>query len=369
MQIGRYAKPCQRGTQTTQIEKENMKLTILFGGASFEHEISIVSAITLKEKLQNKFELTFVFCDLDHNFYLIEPSQMRAKSFSSGEYKKALQLTLTRGRFVHQKLLKRIEIDGVVLNLIHGADGEEGVIAGLLDFYDISYIGPRVDASVFSFDKRYTKWLCKAKGIKTIDFEILHANEHKDIGFDYPIIVKPSRLGSSIGVSVVKDQEELDYALDVAFEFDSVVIVEPFVAGVKEYNLAGFVADGELHFSIVEEPQKQEFLDFEKKYMDFSRSEGATKAQIEETLINKLKEAFKTIYLDMFEGALIRCDFFIIDNEVYLNEINPIPGSMANYLFEDFPTALETLASSLPQRKRMKINYEYIHSISKAKGK
>ena len=294
---------------------------------------------------------------------------MQAKSFSSGAYKKQPQLMLARGRFEHKKMLKKIEVDGVVLNLIHGADGEDGTIASLLDFYDIKYIGPRTDASVFSYDKRYTKWLCQAKGIKYIKYETLYANEQKDVSFDFPLIVKPARLGSSIGVSVVKESDELDYALDVAFEFDDVVIVEPFIEGVKEYNLAGFVADGELHYSIVEEPQKQEFLDFEKKYMDFSRSEAVSKADIDEALMNKLKENFKNIYLDMFEGALIRCDFFVIENEVYLNEINPIPGSMANYLFDDFPGVIEQLASSLPHKKRAKVSCEYIHNISAAKGK
>ena len=346
-----------------------MKLTILFGGASFEHEISIVSAITLKEKLRKRFALSFVFCDTDHCFYLIPMEMMQAKLFSSGEYKKQPLLTLARGRFEHKKMLKKIEVDGVVLNLIHGADGEDGVIASLLDFYDIHYIGPRTDASVFSYDKRYTKWLCEAKGVKYVEYETLYANEQKDVHFDFPFIIKPARLGSSIGVSVVKESQELDYALDVAFEFDDVVIVEPFIEGVKEYNLAGFVADGELHYSIIEEPQKQEFLDFEKKYMDFSRSEAVLKADIDEMLANRLKENFKNIYLDMFEGALIRCDFFVIDGEVYLNEINPIPGSMANYLFDDFADAIERLASSLPHKKRAKITYEYIHNISQAKGK
>ena len=346
-----------------------MKLTILFGGASFEHEISIVSAITLKEKLQKSFELSFVFCDTDHCFYLVPYEMMVAKSFSSGEYKKLPKLILARGRFEHKKMLKKIEVDGVVLNLIHGADGEDGTIASLLDFYDIKYIGPRTDASVFSYDKRYTKWLCQAKGVKYVKYETLYANEQKDVTIDFPLIVKPARLGSSIGVSVVKESEEFDYALDVAFEFDNVVIIEPFIEGVKEYNLAGYIADGELHYSIVEEPQKQEFLDFEKKYMDFSRSEAVSEAAIDEILLNKLKENFKKIYLDMFEGALIRCDFFVINNEVYLNEINPIPGSMANYLFDDFPGVIERLASSLPHRKRAKVNYEYIHNISAAKGK
>lgn len=345
-----------------------MKLTILFGGASFEHEISIVSAITLKEKL-SAFSLTFIFCDQDHSFYLIDASKMKATTFSKGEYKKMPKLTLSSGAFVQKSMFGSTEYSSTVLNLIHGADGEDGSIAALLDFFSIKYIGPRIDASVFSYDKRYTKWFCNARGIKSLKYEELSLKEHNNIKIPYPIIVKPSRLGSSIGVSIVKEESELDYALDSAFEFDSRVIVEPFIQGVKEYNLAGFLADGKMHFSIVEEPQKNEFLDFEKKYMDFSRSQQVLKADIPKELESKLKANFEKVYKGMFEGALIRCDFFVVDGEVYLNEINPIPGSMANYLFEDFALSLELLSNSLPHAKRARVNYEYIHSISKAKGK
>ena len=91
--------------------------------------------------------------------------------------------------------------------------------------------------------------------------------------------------------------------------------------------------------------------------------------KIKAILLKKLQNSFKKVYSELFEGALIRCDFFVIDNEVYLNEINPIPGSMANYLFKDFNAAIESLANALPRRKSIKGGYEYIHSISKAKGK
>jgi D-alanine-D-alanine ligase len=344
-------------------------LTILFGGASFEHEISIVSAITLKEKL-NSFDLSFIFCDQDHTFYAIDQKDMKAKTFSSSAHKKMPVLNLTKGGFVQKKMFGSKEHSGsIVLNLIHGADGEDGTIAALLDFYSIKYIGPRVNASVFSFDKRYTKHLCKSKNVKSLEYEVLNSKEQKDISINYPFIIKPSRLGSSIGISVVTKESELDYALDSAYEFDKSVIVEPFIEGVKEYNLAGYMADGEMHFSIVEEPQKAKFLDFEKKYMDFSRSSQVLKAEISDELENKLKQNFTKIYTDMFEGALIRCDFFVINNEVYLNEINPVPGSMANYLFDDFKGALEKLSNSLPHSKRVKVDYAYIHSINSAKGK
>lgn len=345
-----------------------MKLSILFGGASFEHEISIVSAITLKEKLEN-FTLEFIFCDSDHQFYLVDADKMKAVTFSKGLHKKMPKLRLVQEGFEKKTLMGKKLYNSVVLNLIHGADGEDGTVASLLDFYGIKYIGPRTDASVFSFDKVYTKYLCNAIGVKTVKYEVLRKNEQKDISFAYPVIIKPSRLGSSIGVSIVKDASELDYALDVAYEFDDTVLVEPFLEGVKEYNLAGYGAKDGIKFSIVEEPNKEEFLDFEKKYMDFSRSEQVLKAEIDEELVRKLQSNFKKIYEGLFDGALIRCDFFVHNDEVLLNEINPIPGSMANYLFDDFEKALEELSLTLEYKKRINATYEYIHSISKAKGK
>ncbi|HEX5329744.1 D-alanine--D-alanine ligase, partial [Sulfuricurvum sp.] len=237
------------------------------------------------------------------------------------------------------------------------------------DFFHIPFIGPRKEASMLSFDKHYTKWLAASLGVKTLPYEILHKEDKRIVTTAYPFIVKPARLGSSIGVSIVREPSELDYALDVAFEFDNVLLIEPFINGVKEYNLAGFSARGEITYSIVEEPQKAEFLDFEKKYLDFSRSGSVEAAAVSETLVAQLRESFAKIYLPLFEGALIRCDFFEIDGEVYLNEVNPIPGSMANYLFEDFSGSIQKLLASLPEKKAIRVNYDYIHSISQAKGK
>ena len=345
-----------------------MKIAILFGGSSYEHEISIVSAITVKEKLHN-FDLAFIFCDQDHRFYKIDDGEMVAKTFASGAHKKLPQLSLDNGAFVQKKMFGSERLEMPVLNLIHGGDGEDGTIASLLDFFDIDYIGPRPSASVFSYDKMHTKWFADAIGVKTVAYESMNVNDARVISTQLPFIIKPARLGSSIGVSVVKETSQIEYALDVAFEFDDNIIIEPFIEGVKEYNLAGYSANSGIHFSIVEEPQKNEFLDFEKKYMDFSRSEQVLKADIDASLEAKLKNSFEKVYKNMFEGSLIRCDFFVVDGEVLLNEINPIPGSMANYLFEDFKASIELLNNSLPNQQRAKVNYEYIHLISQAKGK
>ena len=343
-----------------------MKIAIVFGALSYEHEISIVSAIAMKDVLT--CEKIYIFCDANREFYLISTNEIKSKLFSSGDYKKSPKLTLKNGGFYQKKLTgeKKIDFD-IVLNLSHGGDGEDGKLSSLFEFFDIPFIGPRVDASVISFNKLFTKLYAKSLGIESVDYEVLKKGAYK-ISLDYPVIIKPLCLGSSIGVSVVRDESELEYALDVAYEFDDEVLVEPFIEEVCEYNLAGTKAD-EFIFSIVEEPQKETFLDFDKKYLDFSRTSKVQEAEIDSYLEENLKLSFKKIYGTLFEGALIRCDFFVIDGKVVLNEINPIPGSMSNYLFEDFNQVIEKLSLSLPKSKNIPIDYQYIHSIQKAKGK
>ena len=272
-----------------------MDIAIIFGGSSYEHEISIVSAITLK-KVFKKHNTKFIFVDESREFFLIEPESMKAKYFSSGEYKKLKPISLKRGGFFVNSLLgsKRIEFD-VAINLIHGRDGEDGKIASILEFFQVPFIGPRIEASVLSFNKLFTKMLAKELEIETIEYEVLRKSDERKINFDYPIIIKPMRLGSSIGVSIVKEESELDYALDVAFEFDDEILIEKFVDGISEYNLAGaFTSDWE--FSIIEEPQKEEFLDFDKKYLDFSRDGKVSEADVDENLAKEMRNIFKKIY-------------------------------------------------------------------------
>jgi D-alanine-D-alanine ligase len=344
-----------------------MNIAILFGGSSFEHEISIVSAITLKKVLK-KSNLSFIFVDSDREFYLIDSANMKSNYFADGSYKKSKKLILKKGSFCTEGIfgLKEQSL-GTVLNLIHGRDGEDGKVASLLEFNGIGYISPRVDASVLSYNKLYTKLYAESLGVKVVPYSVLNSSDSRDVELEYPVIIKPVRLGSSIGVSIVKSQDELDYALDVAFEFDNQVLIEPFIDGVLEYNQAG-CKTSKFELSIVEEPNKEEFLDFEKKYLDFSRDAKVVDADISPQLKNDIQESFKRVYGTLFEGAIIRCDFFVVDGEVLLNEINPIPGSMANYLFEDFEGMVTRLSLALPKESTIKIDYSYINSIQSAKG-
>lgn len=342
-----------------------MRLAVIFGGVSFEHEISIVSAIALKNVL--KIELDFIFCDKYRNFYLIDKKDMKANFFSSKKYEKSKQLELRNGGFFTKGIMsKKINID-CVINLIHGCDGEDGKIAALFDFYGMDYIGPRLEGSVLSFSKELTKLYAKKSGVEVLPYEIIRRGEIPTL--EFPIILKPLRLGSSIGVSMVYDNSELEYALDIAFEFDDEVLVEPLIEGVREFNVAGCKIDGKIIHSIVEEPKKTKMLDFEQKYMSFSNENRSKKADITQELENEFYATFDKVYGRTFEGALIRCDFFYHENRIFLNEINPNPGSLANYLFGDFESVLLDLVKNTPKTRKIDIDYKFINSITSAKGK
>jgi D-alanine-D-alanine ligase len=346
-----------------------MKIAILFGGSSYEHEISIVSAITLKRVLGAK-ESAFVYIDPDRELYIIEEKNMKSTYFSSREYKKAKRVRFGKGDIYQASMLgeKGLGVD-IVINLIHGRDGEDGKISSILDFNSISYIGPRTSASVVSYSKRLTKYFATGIGVEVLPFEMVgRGDERREPSFGFPVIVKPDRLGSSIGVSVANSMEELDYALDVAFEFDDEVLIEPFIEGIEEFNIAGCLTSG-WELSIVEKPQKEKILDFDRKYLDFSREEAVSEAIIESSLKRELEETFQKVYDPLFTGSVTRCDFFVREGRIYLNEINPVPGSMAHYLFDDFPEMMKRLSQNLPSERDIKVNYSYIDSIRSAKGK
>ncbi len=345
-----------------------MKFAIIFGGNSYEHEISIVSAVVLKNIL--KADLIFIFCDENREFYEIPKEKLNAKTFSSKAFKKEKKLFLEQGGFYFKSFLSKTKCEfNCTINLIHGRDGEDGKIAALFEFYGINFIGPRLEASVLSFNKELTKLYAKNVGVKTLPYAMLRSYEKSDLSLKFPCILKPARLGSSIGISVVKDLKELEYAKEVGFEFDEDLLVEEFKSDIKEYNLAGCVLNDEFVFSIIEEPKKKEFLDFDQKYLSFSGQKELVEATLSEDLKEKLKTSFKKIYNPLFKGALIRCDFFVLENEVYLNEINPNPGSLAHYLFKNFNEIVEKLAKEVKNEKKIPINYNFLHSINGQKGK
>ena len=338
-----------------------MRFGIVFGGQSYEHEISIVSAITLKDVL--KVDIDYIFCDKDREFYLIDGKDMKATYFSSLSYKKAKKLNLKQGGFYTEGMFsKKVEAD-TYINLIHGRDGEDGKFSSLFEFFGIKFIGSQLEAATLSYDKVLTKFLADITGVKTLPYQVLKRGD--SLNLELPVILKPARLGSSIGIEIVKDKSELEYALDKAFEYDDIILAEPFFEGIKEYNLAGCKINGEFKFSMIEEPNKSdEILDFNQKYLSFSGNSKIKKADISTELETALQDAFSKIYNYGFEGSIPRCDFFVKDKEVFLNEINTNPGSLAYYLFDDFKALITNLAKNLPEYDKIAVEYNYIKSIS-----
>jgi len=344
------------------------KTAIIFGGNSYEHEISIVSAISISKVLD--FELLFIFVDNKYNMYVIEQSKLKASLFLDEKYNAMPNVSFAKKGFLKQGFLRStlIKCENAI-NLIHGQNGEDGLMTSLLKWFDFNYISPSMEASAISYNKILTKLYAKKQKVQTLNYQT--TNTSKDIKsiINFPIIIKPSKLGSSIGINIASNQDELIYYIDEALEYDSEILLEPFMENIKEFNLAGYfdISSNEIKFSKIEEVKKDKFLDFDTKYLDFSRESIVNDNHINTELKEKIKKAFKNLYIPTFKGSIIRCDFFEYKNEIYINEINSIPGSMANYLFDDFNKIIESMLSKTKKDTLIKIDYKYINKIKKAK--
>ena len=193
-------------------------------------------------------------------------------------------------------------------------------------------------------DKAFMKDIFKANGInsphyvtfKELDYKGNKAKLVKQIGskVSYPLVVKPSNLGSSIGISVCKTEGELDNALMLAFEFDKKVVIERFVENLKEFNCACFCYKGNFYPSKVNEvTNKSEIYTFEDKYL----SENAKNQEADKKLSKKIQTLTEKVYKLFDCKGVVRVDFLFDEkaNELYVNEINSIPGSLAFYLYKD----------------------------------
>ena len=338
-----------------------LKIGVIFGSRSTEHEVSIVTALQVMQELKKNHEVVPIYITkkgewmtgqelFDPSTYKKEIHEIRSLSKLVINPDTQIQTAKLYKRFIFS-LFKRENID-LGFPLVHGAHGEDGTIQGLLELSNIPYIGCDSICSGICIDKIITKYLLKGANLPTLDFywftrnsweneEEFHISEIEKRFNDYPLVVKPARLGSSIGVAISRNVDELKYNISVASHFDNRILVEPFLANNQEINCS-VLGYRDYLTSVCEQPVSSgNFLSYEDKYLNNSAEgfEGAKRiipAPITkdiEGLIKRLSiEAFKTV------GArgLIRIDFLIdkVNKNVYLNEINTIPGSMAFYLWE-----------------------------------
>ena len=304
-----------------------MKIGLLFGGKSFEHDISIITANIVYHALKDKYEVYLLY--IDKNGELKNPNKLLIDDFVND--RKFKGFNFKKGGI---KIgCKNIKID-VLIGLMHGLNGEDGLCSIIANLYDIPYVGCNHISSGAIIDKYFTYAILRANGIETIRTKYYLKNE-KICYDDFPAIVKPARLGSSIGISKISDNDELITKIKSAFMFDDKIIIQPFITDFKEYNQAAYFYDGKIIVSNVEEVFKTEdILSFDDKYIT-TKTNKKHAFITDQVLIDKISAITIKIY-QLFEmSGIVRIDYMLFDDEVYVNEINTTPGSLAYYLFED----------------------------------
>ncbi len=348
-----------------------MKLAVLFGGISSEHDISCLSAASILRNLdKTKYEIYAVGITQEGRWYYC-PS-CSADSVENGAWERMtdkVPALLPPDRSVHGLVLMRdgktetVRLD-CVFPVLHGAGGEDGTIQGLLELAGIPYVGCGVAASANSMDKSITKVLVDAAGVRQAkyylalryDFErnaegvIRTAADH--LG-SFPVFVKPCSQGSSVGVAKANDMLELAAGLTEAFKLDDKVLVEEYIDG-HEVECAVLGNRSPIASTVGEIAATQEFYTFDAKYKDES-SKLYIPAQITPQQIETVRQNALRVYAALGCRGLSRVDFFVTHEggEVVFNELNSIPGftsiSMYPKLFDHggihYPELLDRLVA------------------------
>lgn len=313
-----------------------MKLAILFGSSSNEHEVSVISACSVIKNLdKSKYDITPIYLDRDNKFYVWQEEIQNICPQKIGVLPKNLALISEPFTFLKQ-------FDKVFL-MIHGKNGEDGVLASILEFLNIPYVGNKPAASMISMDKIYTKDLLEINHIKTakyvsfMKYNDLFLYDGKSCSFkqilenietslSYPMFVKPANSGSSIGVNKAFDGESLKEAIEEALKIDERVLVEEMVVG-RELECAILEHNQKVEASVIGEVLAgDEFYSFDAKYKN-----SASKTIIPAAIDTIDVEAIQKIAIQAFQALNLhgysRVDFFLTENhQVILNEINTIPG-------------------------------------------
>lgn len=328
---------------------KRLKVGVLYGGNSVEHEISIVSAIQVIKALDKiKYEVIPIYLTKNNKLYtgeeLIHVDNYKCvdellKKCSCVRFKRINN----KGYLVNDDIsLFKQSID-IIFPVVHGKNVEDGSLKFLLDMLDIPCVYSSISSLSLAQDKVYSKMLLENNNFPVLDYFYIKKNDYKYITLDdmdlkFPYIVKPATLGSSIGIEYAHNIEELYNCILDAFSFDNKVLVERALKDFKEVNCSAFRYKDKIYISNIERVySSKEFLDFEDKY---NSSDGMVKCKRElpASLSNEEIELVKRYTEDVYElfdcHGVIRVDFLIANKKVYVNEINSIPGSYAFYLWE-----------------------------------
>jgi D-alanine-D-alanine ligase len=341
-----------------------IKVGVIFGGETVEHEVSIISAVQAMNNLdKNKYEIIPIYISKDRIWYtgvMLKEIDF-FKDFNNLK-KFANKVTLYKGEdgFYLQKVSgffkSNVESLDIILPIVHGNNVEDGSLAGYLDSVGIPYVGSHVLGAALGQDKVVMKQVMQSANIPVVDYIWFYDNEYvedkekllKDIKkIGYPVVVKPATLGSSIGITFVTDENIIESAIEEAIKYDVKVIVEKAVENLVEVNASVLGNYNYQRVSPLEEVMgKDEILSYRDKYLGNTKktsSKGMASTsriiparinyKMTEDITNTSKEVFKLLNL----SGVCRIDYLIDKKEekYYVNEPNTIPGSLSFYLWKE----------------------------------
>lgn len=336
------------------------KIGIIIGGKTVEHEVSIITGMQVFENIDKSIYEPRIIYIQKNGKWMIGDSLHNINNFKAKKFEDAYEVLpgfkddklilyphpeLKSGFF--GKKYGTYEID-IVFPAVHGTNVEDGALQGIFQMNMVPYAFGSVLSSAVGMDKVIMKKVFQSSNLPIVDYMWFYRSSFEDNkgeiikeaeNIGYPIIVKPANLGSSVGISKANNLDELLFAIEVAMSYDRKVILEKCVENVREINCAVIGYENDLEASLCEEPVGwKEFLTYEDKYVnkkkDASESKRRIPADIEESIENQIKhyakEAFKAV--DCCGNA--RIDFLLDGNNIFVNEINTIPGSISFYLWE-----------------------------------
>lgn len=392
------------------------KVGVVFGGVTCEHDVSIVTGVQLIENInKEKYEVIPIYIHTDGEWY-IGNELLNMAIYKEFDEKKS---KLKKGFIMPNKPELMIENSGlfgkssnikldVVIPAMHGMNGEDGTLQGLLELSGIPYTSSGVLGASVGMDKILMKNVFEANGLPVLPYTyFLRGEWEKDSDsiitkieekLRYPMFVKPANLGSSIGISKAKDRDGLIHAIEVAVNYDERIVVENGVEDLKEVNCSALGRADDIRVSVCESPVNwAEFLTFEDKYLGGGKLGGskqsiktptATKgmssmdrrvpADITENQTKDVQEYTKKAFKVLNSKGVARVDFIIdnSDGKVYINEINTIPGSFSFYLWNyqnelSYSELIDKLIRIAEEEhaEKLKNNYTYSSNIIEAQGK
>lgn len=313
------------------------KILVLYGGRSVEHDISIITALQAMYAVKDCADILPVYITGDGEFFTAKNAldvniYSNFKKLAKG--KKKINFEFGKGIVnVRGKMLTKKISPDAALACNHGANGEDGIISALMQLANIPYSCPSVECSCICMDKEITKIVLASRNIPVTDFVCGDQLKPSDIlkEIDFPIIVKPSRCGSSVGISRCKNLDELKKSIEIAKNFDKKLLFEHFLENCREFNCACLCKNGEYITSKVSEVKGQGLYSFEEKYLA-EKSSSTFKIEKE---IKKMIEKLTVETCQVLEcDGVVRVDFLMDENgKLFVNEVNTIPGSLAFYLF------------------------------------